>query len=107
MMDTECYSVEKLTKGKQVTIDILDWNMKPSGETYTDTGFNNNVYKLAVMLLSMKHELFEDLYLDKTSPWRVEDGKCLAQKGDAQTYWTLYTFCPTNEKGREGQLGLV
>lgn len=101
MMDTECYSVEKLTKGKQVTIDILDWNMKPSGETYTDTGFNNNVYKLAVMLLSMKHELFEDLYLDKTSPWRVEDGKCLAQKGDAQTYWTLYTFCPTNEKGEK------
>lgn len=101
MMDTECYSVEQLTKGKQVTIDILDWNMKPSGETYTDTGFNNNVYKLAVMLLSMKHELFEDLYLDKTSPWRVEDGKCLAQKGDAQTYWTLYTFCPTNEKGEK------
>lgn len=101
MMDTECYSVEQLTKGKQVTIDILDWNMKPSGETYTDKGFNNNVYKLAVMLLSMKHELFEDLYLDKTSPWRVEDGKCLAQKGDAQTYWTLYTFCPTNEKGEK------
>ena len=101
MMDTECYSVEQLTKGKQVTIDILDWNMKPSGETYTNTGFNNNVYKLAVMLLSMKHELFEDLYLDKTSPWRVEDGKCLAQKGDAQTYWTLYTFCPTNEKGEK------
>lgn len=101
MMDTECYSVEQLTKGKQVTIDILDWNMKPSGETYTDTGFNNNVYKLAVMVLSMKHELFEDLYLDKTSPWRVEDGKCLAQKGDAQTYWTLYTFCPTNEKGEK------
>lgn len=101
MMDTECYSVEQLTKGKQVTIDILDWNMKPSGETYTDTGFNNNVYKLAVMLLSMKHELFEDLYLDKKSPWRVEDGKCLAQKGDAQTYWTLYTFCPTNEKGEK------
>lgn len=101
MMDTECYSVEQLTKGKQVTIDILDWNMKPSGETYTNTGFNNNVYKLAVMLLSMKHELFEDLYLDKKSPWRVEDGKCLAQKGDAQTYWTLYTFCPTNEKGEK------
>lgn len=101
IMDTECYSVEQLTKGKQVTIDILDWNMKPSGETYTDTGFNNNVYKLAVMLLSMKHELFEDLYLDKKSPWRVEDGKCLAQKGDAQTYWTLYTFCPTNEKGEK------
>ena len=101
MMDTECYSVEQLTKGKQVTIDILDWNMKPSGETYTNTGFNNNVYKLAVMLLSMKHELFEDLYLDKKSPWRVEDGKCLAQKGDAQMYWTLYTFCPTNEKGEK------
>ena len=101
IMDTECYSVEQLTEGKKVTIDILDWNMKPSGETYTDTGFNNNVYKLAVMLLSMKHELFEDLYLDKTSPWRVEDGKCLAQKGDAQTYWTLYTFCPTNEKGEK------
>ena len=74
--------------------------MKPSGETYTDTGFNNNVYKLAVMLLSMKHELLKICILIKRvhGEWKMES---VWHKKDAQTYWTLYTFCPTNEKGEK------
>ena len=38
--------------------------MNPTIYTYKDTGYNNNMYKLAVMLFSMDSELFERLYLD-------------------------------------------
>ena len=53
-----------LGEGKSVTFHILDWNMNPTIYTYNDTGYNNNMYKLAVMLFSMDSELFERLYLD-------------------------------------------
>lgn len=53
-----------LSGGKSVTFHILDWNMNPTIYTYTDTGYNNNMYKLAVMLFSMDSELFQRLYLD-------------------------------------------
>ncbi len=53
-----------LGEGKSVTFHILDWNMNPTIYTYTDTGYNNNMYKLAVMLFSMDSELFQRLYLD-------------------------------------------
>lgn len=96
-----------LSGGKSVTFHILDWNMNPTIYTYTDTGYNNNMYKLAVMLFSMDSELFQRLYLDgedaliqKKEINGVETGVFTAQTGDAQTYWSMFTFLPSDVDGR-------
>lgn len=99
VMDAQSYTDETLTGGKQVTTQILDWNLKPSGDTESNyTGYNVNMYKLAVMLLSMNPDLFQELYLSGDSPL-IQDGKFLAQEGDAQTYWTMFTFLPSDVSG--------
>lgn len=101
VMDTQSYTDETLTGGKKVTTDILNWNLKPSGETEsTYMGYNINMYKLAVMLLSMDSDLFEKLYLSGDQPL-IQDGRCLAQTGDAQEYWTMFTFLPTTVSGEK------
>ena len=81
--------------------------MNPTIYTYTDTGYNNNMYKLAVMLFSMDSELFQRLYLDgedaliqKKEINGVETGVFTAQTGDAQTYWSMFTFLPSDVDGR-------
>ena len=91
-----------LSQGKSVTFHILDWNMNPTIYTYTDIGYNNNMYKLAVMLFSMDSSLFERLYMndkDGAEPL-MKDGVFHAQTGDAQTYWSMFTFLPTDVDGR-------
>ncbi|MCI5517580.1 MAG: DUF5057 domain-containing protein [Roseburia sp.] len=99
VMDAQSYTDETLTGGKKVTTQILDWNLKPSGDTESNyTGYNINMYKLAVMLLSMNPDLFQELYLSGDTPL-IQDGKCLVQEGDAQTYWTMFTFLPSDVSG--------
>lgn len=66
------------------------------------------MYKLAVMLFSMDSELFERLYLDGGEDALiqtekidgVETGVFTAQTGDAQTYWSMFTFLPSDVDGR-------
>lgn len=65
------------------------------------------MYKLAVMLFSMDSELFQRLYLDgedaliqKKEINGVETGVFTAQTGDAQTYWSMFTFLPSDVDGR-------
>ena len=108
-MDSGVYIATQgsLSGGKSVTFHILDWNMNPTIYTYTDTGYNNNMYKLAVMLFSMDSELFQRLYLDgedaliqKKEINGVETGVFTAQTGDAQTYWSMFTFLPSDVDGR-------
>lgn len=45
-MDSGVYIATQgsLSGGKSVTFHILDWNMNPTIYTYTDTGYNNNMY---------------------------------------------------------------
>lgn len=89
MMTADTYDGVK--NEKRVKTQILDWNLNSIGE-YEDTACDNNMYKLAVMLLSMNPDLFKKLY------WNThlidDDGNFLKQTGDAQKYWTLYTFLP-------------
>lgn len=99
MMTANTYGAT-LTQGKNVTMDVLDWNLNPTGSTYNTTGYNNNMYKLAVMLLSMKPDLFKKLYFDAETPYIV-DGKFIKQTGDAQDYWTMFTFLPSNVTGED------
>lgn len=84
---------------KSVTIDILDWNLSPTGQTYSDWGSNNNLYKLAVMLMSMDTELFKRIYLDEENPKIDSTGNYLLQSGDAAAYWSFYTFLPSDASG--------
>lgn len=74
-------------------IDILDWNMQSSGLRINRQGYSNNVYKLAVMLFSMKSELFRSLYLSGDNPI-IQNGKNTKQTGEAAEYWNFYTFLP-------------
>lgn len=95
MMTAESYKITKWTK---VMLSLFDWNLRPSGDTFSYNASNNNMYKLTVMLLSMKQELFKKLYLDKDNPLISNDGKFLLQTGDAQEYWNMFTFLPTNAR---------
>lgn len=92
MMSADTYDGVK--DEKTVTAQILDWNLNSIGE-YSDTACNNNMYKLAVMLLSMNPDLFKKLY------WNThlidDTGKFLKQTGEAQEYWTLFTFLPCED----------
>ena len=95
MMTAESY---KITKWTNVMLSLFDWNLRPSGDTFSYDASNNNMYKLTVMLLSMKKELLKKLYLDKDNPLISNDGKFLLQTGDAQEYWNMFTFLPTNAR---------
>ena len=74
-------------------IKVFDWNMKDTGFTQETTGYNNNTYKLAVMLFSMRSSLFRELYVDGDNPV-IQDGKDKRQEGAAADYWSFYTFLP-------------
>lgn len=82
-----------IPESKNVTIDVLDWNMNSSGFTIQRDGSKNNTYKLCVMLLCMDSNLFHSLYLSGDTPI-VHDGVISKQTGDAAEYWSDYTFLP-------------
>ncbi|MCD7708716.1 MAG: DUF5057 domain-containing protein [Clostridiales bacterium] len=114
MLDVACYDVSGTISDeyeKTVTFDILDWNLDPAyymqGDdvvyyTYSTTGYKNNVYKLALMLMSMDTSVFKSLYLDEDGPKGVNISKDASedtgyynmQEGDAAIYWTAQTFLP-------------
>ena len=101
MMTANTYgaSLTDATK-KSIKMDVLDWNLNKNGSKYDTIGYNNNMYKLAIMLLSMKSDLFKKLYMDEEHPY-IKDGKFILQEGDAQEYWSLYTFLPVGKSGAE------
>lgn len=99
-----------MRNSKSITLDILDWNLKKIGTKTNVTAYNNNMYKLVVMLTSMKQDLFKRLYLDEEKPLIVgvqdkntnkKKGIFKLQTGDAQEYWSMYTFLPVGKTGEE------
>lgn len=95
------------TTKESTTLKVYDWNLKETTST-VDSGIrsNNNVYKLAVMLLSMDHDLFRNLYLTDENPLGHklidDDGNFLLRQGDDQSYWSIYSFLtipPVEETG--------
>ena len=103
MMTANTYgaSLTDATK-KSIKMDVLDWNLKKNGSKYDTIGYNNNMYKLAIMLLSMKSDLFKKLYMDEEHPY-IQNGKFVLQEGDAQEYWSLYTFLPVGISAQEAE----
>ncbi len=101
MMTANTYgaSLTDATK-KSIKMDVLDWNLNKNGSKYDTIGYNNNMYKLAIMLLSMKSDLFKKLYMDEEHPY-IQNGKFVLQEGDAQEYWSLYTFLPVGISSQE------
>ena len=99
-----------MRNSRSITLDILDWNLKKIGTKTNVTAYNNNMYKLVVMLTSMKQDLFKRLYLDEEKPLIVgvqdkntnkKKGIFKLQTGDAQEYWSMYTFLPVGKTGEE------
>lgn len=86
--------------------DIYDWNWKKINTRFVDSGdqkSNNNVYKLAVMLFSMRSSAFQQLYLTDDNPWKMklidDEGKCLIPGGRESDYWSKYQFCTAGANG--------
>lgn len=82
-------------------LEIYDWHLKKTGAKYNGSGdviSNNNVYKLAVMLMSMKPQLFKELYMNPDNPL-IKDGKFLLRDGVDQEYWSIYTFLLSDADG--------
>ncbi|MGN0426414.1 MAG: DUF5057 domain-containing protein [Agathobacter sp.] len=82
---------------KSITLDVYDLRGDKLTTTGSFDGYNNNMYKLAIMLMSMDKDLFKLMYLtpqDETNPAStvIRDGKNTRQKNDAQTYWCPQTF---------------
>lgn len=100
VMDSGTYHKDMFLQNKKtVKLHIYDWNLKDTGETYdAPDSYNNNMYKLAIMMFSMDAKLFEKLYLSGDDPL-IQDGVFSLQEGDAQTYWNQFTFLPTGADG--------
>lgn len=86
------------TYKRNVNITVYNWNFEPTQniygnqcEPFNTTGYNNNIYKLYVMLMCMDSNLFKQLYLNGDDPI-VKDGVNRLQSGDAATYWCTETF---------------
>ena len=98
---------------KEIKTQIFDWNLNFSGyyDEATRPAYNNNMYKLAVMLFSMKSELFKKLYLDKDNPlivdgkylnassYKNENDEIVNDKQTAQNYWSMFTFMLSDANG--------
>lgn len=114
VMTTSTYMA--LTQKKEIRTQIFDWNLNFSGhyDEAARPAYNNNMYKLAIMLFSMKPDLFKKLYLDEENPLIVdgkyikptaymtgsaENSQVIEDKEVAQSYWTLFTFLPTHANG--------
>ena len=80
-------------------MQIYDWNLKKLYNetdnhyvtTSSGTKSNANMYKLALMLLSMDTDLFKDLYMNEDNPL-IRDGEFLLRDGEDRTYWSQTTF---------------
>lgn len=96
---------DALRKGSN--LEIYDWNLKKTGSKYSnasDAVCNNNVYKLAVMLFSMRADMFQSLYLGGGTSLNgknsyVKNGKFELRTGQDQDYWSIYTFLPADANG--------
>lgn len=100
MMEATTYG-STLKHGISIQREIMDWNLRLTGKKDEQhQAYNSNMYKLAVMLFSMKPELFKRLYLDEKNPL-IKDGKFLLQEEDAQDYWTMFTFLPSGSPDGE------
>lgn len=75
---------------------------KTSYGTKTVNGSNNNVCKLYIMSMFRDATEFYNLFLSDVAAngnkSYTEGGKFTIQSGDAQDYWSIYTFLPTKEE---------
>lgn len=103
IMTDDIYNTLGGYQKKNVTVNVLDWNLRETGLTYQTDGYKENIYKLAVMLLCMNGSLFRSLYLEGENPV-VQDGKHTLQPGNAADYWNTPTFLlvpPEGERSPE------
>lgn len=96
LMDRTCLTDVPGSDGKSISFKIFNRYGQLSDKTYSCDGYNNNVFKLAVMMMSMDPHLFNSIYLSGENPI-IQDGDITLQTGNAKKYWSLYSFLPTPE----------
>ena len=97
IMDADTYTTNANgpLKGSMKTgykVNVYDWNLKKTSLVFDSSSHltsNNNFYKLAVMLLSMKPNLFKSLYLDSNL---IDDQGNFLLRDQKEEYWSIYTF---------------
>lgn len=98
VMGSSLYKVGTYTNTKGSTdLDVYDWNYQKTGTIPSQQRCNSNVYKLMLMLYSMDHDIFKQLYLTSDNPLGKplidkETGDFLLREGDDRQYWSMYTF---------------
>lgn len=104
MMDDHVYEESYLTGSTKSSsnLEVYDWNLNKTGKTFSGGGnrSNNNLYKLAVMLFSMKPDLFKNIYLNSKGPKGElisSEGKFTLRDSDNDEYWSMYTFLLAGE----------
>lgn len=99
ILDDIVYNNVSGAPSKMITLDVYDLQgnkVDSTGSQYY-TAYKNNMYKFAIMLMSMDKDMFRLLYLtpqDESNPNStiIRDGKNTRQRGDAQDYWNTMTF---------------
>ncbi len=90
---------KKGTQTKWITTYDVDWNLNLTSNHHSTTGSTANLYKLMIMLYSMDSDLFKSLFLNEDNPLINSEGQYILQSGDAQNYWTMYSFMLTDADG--------
>lgn len=113
IIDNNLYETRWDGSWKDVDGVAYDWNLRKTDmRTPTVKCSNKNIYKLCMMLISMKSNLFRQIYLNPDHPVIKEytyqetitdgegkqrevtrtTGELTLQSGDAAVYWGVYTF---------------
>ena len=106
IMDADTYTTnaDGPLKGSMKTgykVNVYDWNLKKTKLVFDSSSHaisNNNFYKLAVMLLSMKPNLFKSLYLDNNL---IDDQGNFLLRDQKEDYWSIYTFLLVDPESTE------
>lgn len=90
-------------------ISLYDWNLNKTDRTY-NVGYksNNNLYKLSVMLFSMKPSLFQSLYLNpegEKGELIDSNGQFLLRDGEDADYWSMFTFLLVGDDYNDNDYG--
>lgn len=100
---TDAITAGKSVSPVQYTLDRENKKLiNTSYATKTASGSNNNVCKLYIMSMFRDATEFYNLFLSDVAAngnnSYIEAGKFTIQSGDAQDYWSRYTFLPTKEE---------
>ncbi len=83
-------------KKDNLTYQIYDFNLDPISAAdrgqFTGTGYNNNIYKMLVMLVMQKPSIVRNIFWDHIDASGDKIALKDLQDGDSKQYWNQYIF---------------